>query len=160
MHWAALLLLCTSLLDQRTGVSSFVGTWKLLSYEQRRPNGEVVYPRGRDPLGVLMYDRNGRMSVQIMARDWLERPADYVQKASPEELRATLTGYSAYFGTYEVNLGGGYVVHHVQGSIHFSYLHTDQKRFFAFQGKHLTLTLTSTVEGETRTSRLLWERAD
>lgn len=46
----------------------FVGTWRLVSVETKRPNGEVIYPfYGKHPEGLLLYDRSGWMSVQIVS---------------------------------------------------------------------------------------------
>jgi hypothetical protein len=40
----------------------------LVSIETKRPNGEVIYPfYGRHPEGLLIYDRSGYMSVQIVS---------------------------------------------------------------------------------------------
>jgi len=44
-----------------------IGAWRLVSIETIRPNGEVIYPYyGKHPQGLVMYDRNGSMSVQIV----------------------------------------------------------------------------------------------
>ena len=44
------------------------GTWRLVSIETVRPSGEVIYPfYGKHPEGLLMYDRSGWMSVQIVS---------------------------------------------------------------------------------------------
>jgi len=45
---------------------NFVGTWKLLSAIAQRPNEDTVNFFGENPLGRLMYDNNGNMSVFIM----------------------------------------------------------------------------------------------
>jgi hypothetical protein len=55
------------------------------------------------------------MSVQIM-RDW-ERPKFSFGKSTPEQAKAVLQGYSAYFGTYLVNESGSVVTHHRTGNI-------------------------------------------
>src|SRR5262249_27325086 len=45
-----------------------VGAWRLVSVETFRPSGEVIYPfYGKHPEGILMYDRSGWMSVQIVS---------------------------------------------------------------------------------------------
>ncbi|HBJ31174.1 MAG TPA: hypothetical protein DDY93_07400, partial [Dehalococcoidia bacterium] len=37
------------------GKDQFIGTWKLVSAEAVRANGDVVKPLGDDPKGVIMY---------------------------------------------------------------------------------------------------------
>jgi hypothetical protein len=47
---------------------NLVGAWRLVSIETRRANGEVIYPfYGKHPEGLLIYDRSGWMSVQIVS---------------------------------------------------------------------------------------------
>src|SRR5215469_5869658 len=45
-----------------------IGTWRLVRVETIRPNGDVIYPfYGEHPEGLLIYDRSGWMSVQIVS---------------------------------------------------------------------------------------------
>ena len=55
------------------------------------------------------------MAAQIMP-DW-ERPKFGLGKATPEEAKAALDGYSAYFGTYSVNELTATVTHRRVGNI-------------------------------------------
>jgi len=76
----------------------FVGTWQLVSITsagQREPN------RGSNPIGLIYYDATGHMAVQIMP-DRL-RPKYSGTEPTPEEAKAAITGYTAYFGTYTIN---------------------------------------------------------
>lgn len=47
----------------------FVGAWRLVAFQEEKPDGEVIYPYGKDAAGLLIYDASGRISVQIMRRD-------------------------------------------------------------------------------------------
>jgi len=38
-----------------------IGTWKLISFEIQKENGEVVYPFGKNAQGSLIYTRSGRI---------------------------------------------------------------------------------------------------
>ena len=51
------------------GKDQFIGTWKLVSAEAVRANGDVVKPLGDDPKGVIMYDAHGNMSAQLFRAD-------------------------------------------------------------------------------------------
>ena len=53
----------------QAGKEQFIGTWRLISSEFRRSNGEVTYPMGINVAGMLMYDADGNMSAQIMRVD-------------------------------------------------------------------------------------------
>jgi hypothetical protein len=141
------------------GKDKFVGTWKLVSFEARRSDGQVAYPFGRDVIGVINYDTRGNMSVQVMRSD---RPAFAVndfQKGTPEEIRVAFEGFSAYFGTYDVDEEEGTVTHHLKGSWFPNWIGSDQIRFFEFSGNRLTLRTSSIqVGGVVGTSQLIWER--
>ena len=114
----------------------FVGTWRLVSTEHRDSNGSLHYPYGQNPIGILMYDSDGHMSVQIMRRG---RPAIVaIDSGTPEESRAAFGGYAAYFGTYDINEQEGSVVHHLEASL-LPWVGGDQKRLFVFSGDRLTL---------------------
>ncbi len=163
MRWLILLgfiPILIQVLMAQSATDRFVGTWKLVSYEQRRANGEVTYPKGRQPVGVLAYTRGGQMSAQIMPEANAAWPADYYNKATQEQLRAAMLDYVAYFGTFTVNEAEKTVVHHVQGSVNPGFLRTDQKRSYEFSGNRLILSLTRTVNGEDRSIRLTWERVE
>ncbi len=141
------------------GKDQFVGTWKLVSFEARRSDGQIVYPFGRGAMGVISYDTRGNMSVQLMRSD---RPAFAVsdfQKGTPEEIKAAFEGFIAYFGTYDVNEEEATVTHHVRGSLFPNWVGSDQIRFFEFSGNRLTLRTPSIqLGGVVATSQLIWER--
>ena len=52
--------------SQRQQEPSVVGTWRLVSYEDRPAQGPMRLPYGTNPKGLLMYDATGHMSIQIM----------------------------------------------------------------------------------------------
>lgn len=135
----------------------FVGTWRLVSIEEPRPNGEITTSTGRYPVGLLIYDGTGHMAVQIVFR---ERPnfSSGGRQGTLEEIKAAFEGYAAYFGRYEVDGKDATVTHHVEGSPVPNNIGTVVKRAFEFSGNRLILTpprsrLTS-QQGETR---LIWE---
>ena len=46
---------------------SLLGTWRLVSYEARDPEGRVQYPLGENVSGLLVYDGSGNMSALFLA---------------------------------------------------------------------------------------------
>ena len=140
--------------------SKFVGTWKLVSIEERRPNGEAVpSPYGANPVGFIMYDTTGRMAVQIMRPDRPRFASGEADQGTPEESKAAFDSYGAYFGTYEVQEAEGFVIHHVEGSLFPNNVGTDQKRFFELSGDQLVLKPPPRQVGsEQHTLRVTWQR--
>jgi Lipocalin-like domain len=81
-----------------------IGAWRLVHIDAPRPNGNATpIPQ---PIGMLIYTRDGHMSVQLMY------PASE-NTLSNEYVR---NGYEASFGSYDVDETAQTVTHHVQGS--------------------------------------------
>ena len=59
------------------------------------------------PKGMLIYTRDGHMSVQLM----------YPKSADALSNEYVLNGYEASFGSYDVDESANTVTHHVQGSV-------------------------------------------
>ena len=135
---AVLLLLCICLVScQPSGPKSsdtshatrrdLIGTWRLLSIRLVGPNGPAVDPFfGADPIGILVYDPSGWMSVQIVGgqRPAMDAPASFVSRATPGEtaqdaqLKASvLDTYYAYFGTWRYDEATSSVVHDIRSSL-------------------------------------------
>lgn len=126
-----------------------VGTWKLVAYEVRRPEGKILYPFGRIPQGVLNYDAAGHMAVQIMHSNRGQH------KGATGNGQKRLEGYLAYFGTYTVHENEDMVTHHVTGSLDTHRIDVDQRRLVTVSGHRLTLR---TVDEEQRVHWVIWER--
>lgn len=139
----------------------FIGTWRLVSNEFRRTDGEVSYPLGKNAVGLIMYDDSGHMSVHLMRPDRPKFASSDHLKGMPEEIKAAFEGYIAYFGTYKINEAEGTVTHHVEGSVLPNWVGVPLKRFYKFSDNRLTLsTPPMTMGGHKVTGLLIWERAD
>jgi len=138
----------------------FAGTWKLVSSEFRRSDGQVTYPMGKDAVGVIMYDDNaGFMSAHIMRPTRPVFAAGDNLKGTPDEIKTAFEGYIAYYGPYEVNEQEHTVTANVEGSLFPNWIGTGQKRFYEFSGNRLTLsTPPMQFGGEEVTARIIWER--
>jgi hypothetical protein len=139
----------------------FVGTWKLLSIEDRRPN-----PPNREynPAGYITYDSTGHMAVQIVRRsDRAKFASDEAAKATMEEKAAAYDSYAAYHGTYTINETEGTVTHHLEGSLNPNDVGKVFVRYFEFSGDRITLIPAEVNEGKPGAKssllrRLTWER--
>jgi len=81
-------------------------------------------------------------------------PGLELDAASVEEIREAVTGFVAYFGTYEVDDVSQTVTHRVEASLEPSWVGTSLRRF-RWDGARLVLT--RAVPGTT--DELVWERA-
>lgn len=89
-----------------TGVKEkLIGAWHLLHIDAPGPDGKSIpIPQ---PKGLLIYTRDGHMSVQLM----------YPESANTLSNEYVLNGYEASFGNYDVDETAHTVTHHVQGSV-------------------------------------------
>jgi Lipocalin-like domain len=143
--------------SQRT--QSFVGTWRLLSFEARDMKGKGEYPLGEHVSGQLIYDAAGNMSAHVMRNDRPLFAADDPARGTDPEVRAAFDCHASYFGTYTIDQAAQTVTHHVQGAWYPNWIGKDQVRHFKFDGSRLVLSSPSLVsDGESLEYVLTWER--
>ncbi len=134
----------------------FIGTWRLVGTDQLGPNNEVLpAPAGGRPtqIGYIIYDASGHMAVTIMNS---ARQKYAGAQPTPEEARASLTGYTSYFGSFIVSEAEGVVIHRLQGSLNPN-MEQDQRRWFEFSENRLMLKPPRNQTTGNQ-ARLTWER--
>ncbi len=146
-----------------SGAEGLAGAWRLVSVETTRPNGEVIYPfYGKHPEGLLIYDRSGWMSVQIVSDPKPAVPSSSSREgflaATPAEKTVAIDGYYSYFGTWTVDASGSTVTHHIQQSLYPGERGEDGIRRFTTDGNRLTLVAKAHELGEDHERKLVWER--
>jgi len=82
-----------------------IGAWHLVHIDAPGPDGKSASVT--QPKGILIYTRDGHMSVQLM----------YPESADTLSNEYVRNGYEASFGSYEVDEVAHTVTHHVQGSV-------------------------------------------
>jgi hypothetical protein len=136
----------------------FIGVWSLISCERRYKDGRIDYPYGEKPVGRITYDKAGRMSAQLMRpgrRSTVTPGLPLTGNASTEEILDAVNGFTAYFGTFDIDESAQMVIHHVQACLVPSWVGTDLKRTYRFDSGRLVLTATV----PTSVLNLVWERA-
>jgi hypothetical protein len=143
----------------------FIGVWKLISGESKdEVTGKVQYPWGKKPVGRLAYDDAGRVFAQLMnpgrrATGGMANrgAAAAIETASAEDMREMLTGFNAYFGTFDVDEPNRTVIHHLQSALIPSWVGTDQRRKYEFSGSNQLIILNTASQAS---YRLVWQRED
>ena len=85
---------------------ALIGAWHLVRIDVPGADGKMAAPANQ-PKGMLIYTRDGHMSVQLM----------YPKSANSPDNEYVLGGYEASFGSYDVDEARHIVTHHVQGSV-------------------------------------------
>ena len=137
---------------------ALIGTWKIVSYEDRNAAGNSVFPYGRAPAGSLIYDANGQMAVQLMKTPPPQVQSDDWDLFTIPEKVALFDGYVAYFGRYEVDETRKVVTHLAEGDLSRLYIGRREERHYTLSGDRLTLRETWTQSGVSWSGVRVFER--
>jgi hypothetical protein len=90
---------------QPTDRERLIGAWRLAHIDV--PGADEKQTEIAQPKGMLIYSRDGHMSVQLM----------YPKSANTQSNEYVRDGYEASFGNYDIDEAMHTLIHHVQGSI-------------------------------------------
>jgi hypothetical protein len=124
--------------------AQFVGAWRLAWLEQPGADGTL---HRIDCCGMLVYTRDGHMSVQVMERNPQAQTA-----ARPEQY--SQGGYEASYGTCTVDEKAHIFTFHVDGALVRSLIGKDLPRSYEISGDQLIVKSTRPDEHW----RVAWER--
>lgn len=129
----------------------FVGSWRLVSIEGGPENAAN---RGAKPTGIIMYDAQGYMNVQITP----DRPRpQFTGTPTPAQALEAMRGYTAYWGTYTIDEKNQTVTHHRLGHLDGGIV--DYVRKFELKDGGTRVVLTPISGGTTNPpNHLTWER--
>jgi Lipocalin-like domain len=122
----------------------FVGAWRLVWLEQPSVNGKL---HRIDCCGMLVYTRDGHMSVQVMERN----PQAHALAGTEQYSQG---GYEASYGRYDVAERTHTFIFHVEGALVRGLIGKDLPRAYEFSGKQLIVKSTRPDEHW----RVAWER--
>lgn len=118
------------------GKDRFVRAWRLASLDAPGQDGKI---HRADSTGLLVFTRDGHMSVQVM-----ERNPQPQTPAGPEQY--SQGGYEASFGTYEIDESAHTFTFHVEGALVRTLIGKELPRSFEFSGKQLIVKSTRPEE--------------
>jgi hypothetical protein len=121
----------------------FVGAWRLAWLEQPGADGQMHRVAC---CGMLVYTRDGQMSVQVMERN--------SQAQTPLASQYSQGGYEASYGRYDVDERTHTFTFHVDGALVRSLVGKDLLRAYEFSGNQLIVKSTRPDEHW----RVAWER--
>jgi hypothetical protein len=133
-----------------------VGTWMVVSNYTDREDGSKFDTFGPNPMGIVMFDGDGRLSLQEMRSDLPKFASNSRQEGTAEENQAIVQGSICYFGTYTLDEAAKTLTFHIEGCSFPNWTGTDQKRSFTLRGDELAW---SGVGSSGRPIRSVWKRA-
>ena len=141
--------------------SQLIGTWRLVSREDRTAAGEprIDQGLGADPVAILVYDTAGNFAAQFMKRD---RSADVIARTARAGVNnsAAVNGYDAYFGGYTVDEASSSVTQVLYGALSLGDVGKTVTRAIRVDDDTLTIELATTSgDNEPVTRTLIWRRS-
>jgi hypothetical protein len=136
----------------------FIGTWALVSNEDRLTDGSTrSYPAtGPHGKGYLMYTADGHMCAELMNPD---RPAwkDRWNPSDAEKVSA-IDGFVAYCGRYEIDEANRVMYHYPEIAWSPNYVGTKQPRPYTFNGDLLTFSDKATGQPGVAGYSITWRK--
>lgn len=129
----------------------FIGAWRLAWLEEQGADGRV---HRADCTGLLVYTRDGHMSVQVMyGNPGANSQPDPQKTAAAAPVQYAQGGYEASFGTYQIDETAHTFTYHVDGALVRALIGKDLPRAFEFSGEQLIVKSTRPDEHW----RVAWE---
>ena len=149
---------------RHTTRNDLIGAWHLVRIDVQGPGGPEVDPfYGSSSEGLLIYDRDGWFSVQIMSapRPTLEVPGIRPAAAGGPEAAAkegALDSYYAYYGTWTFDAATSTVTHRATGALYPSESRASYAQQVQVVGNRMTFTRASGTAAHRTVQTKTWER--
>jgi Lipocalin-like domain len=109
--WLGVVLPTGKAIGQQAGSAlknQLLGTWMLVSNYTDREDGSKFDTFGPNPTGILMFDGDGRLSLQEMRSGLPKFASNNRQEGTAEENKAVVQGSICYFWHVLGQRGGSY----------------------------------------------------
>jgi hypothetical protein len=136
----------------------FTGTWTLVSVDNVLRDGTRVQPYGANPQGILMFDHEGRYSLQIFRSGRARFASGDKSQGTAEEYKATVEGTNSHFGRYSIDEAGRVITFRIEHASFPNWEGTEQKRSFTRTGDELRYTVPTTTAGGGVVGEVVWRR--
>ncbi|MGK8429822.1 lipocalin-like domain-containing protein [Bacillus cereus] len=135
----------------------FIGTWILVEFYIKKVNNTRIYPFGKKPNGILIYNNDGYMSAVITGEN---QPSEVILdfKNSSAEAQALAVNHISYCGSFEVK--EEIIIHQVQASLFPQWKGSYLKRYYEFKEKNKLILKTDplTLPKNNEVVVLVWQR--
>ena len=135
------------------------GTWELVSVTNSYPNGNIVYPYGVNPRGLLIFDATGTYALQIYKAARLTVASGDKNNCTAQENAALVQGSNSHFGKYVVDDIDHTITFHIEYASFPNWNYNQQKRVFSFTDNQLQYIVTNTTQGGgSVVAKVVWKR--
>lgn len=139
-------------------VSPLAGTWTLVAADVQHPDGSHASDYGAQPKGLLLIDKQGHYSLQILKAERLAFGAGDKAKGSPDEYKSAVMGSSTHFGTLSIEQDRDILVFHIQGASFPNWEGQEQRRQYELKGDTLSYRVKPRPNGDVPIS--VWRKVE
>jgi hypothetical protein len=138
--------------------AELVGTWAVVLVDNILPDGSRVALYGPHPQGLLMFDRYGHYSLQLLRADRVKFASNDKSKGTADEIKAAVEGSNSHFGRYSVDPDGRTITFQIEHASFSNWDGTVQVRSFNLTGDRLTYRVPSPTTDRSATGEVAWQR--
>jgi hypothetical protein len=139
--------------------NSVVGTYNLVSWENRHESGKTTHPLGPDAKGLISYSPDGYVFVHVMANKRAKHSANDLFGGEISDIKNSATTHISYCGTYEIK--NNEVIHYVSISSFPNWADSEQKRNWKLENGTLTLSAQGIQIGNEKVDAyLIWQKTN
>ena len=150
-------LTTTSCKKESTRTNQLIGTYSLLEWKGVKPDGSIVFPYGEKASGLIHYDAEGMMSMQLQRADRRSLGTDDYDTLDANIIREAYNGFFSYYGRYSVDQELGVITHYIEGCKNPDWKGRELKRRFSSTIDTLTLRSDNVIG---MNHILKWERIE
>ena len=146
---------------ETTLLEKLIGTWMLVELIEVPVNGgEITYPMGENPKGLIIYNPDGFMSAQIMNLERNNFQQEHWTNATTEEYTQEASTYLAYSGSFKTDDEKQIVSHTMYISLFPNWTGQTQNRIVIFKDGFLHLESEKPFTSNSRlvTHKLTWKK--
>jgi hypothetical protein len=143
---------------KKSVIPEIFGSWKLVSLTHTKGN-EKLDLYGKNPIGILTYDKSGYMNAQFGFRDRKNFQDESLSGGTVDEITGAYKTYMAYYGKFKEEEPGK-IIHEVEGALFPNWQGHSEVRYAEIEGSKLTISIPPTlVNNEQITLIAIWEKA-
>jgi hypothetical protein len=135
-----------------------IGTWSLVLVDNINPDGTRTKPYGENPQGILIFDKDGNYSLQILRADRAKFVSGDKTKGTAEENKFLVLGSNSHFGKFLINAGDNTITFQIEHAFFPNWENTGQKRTFTLTAGEFRYTVPTTTNGAGISGEVVWRR--
>ena len=139
--------------------SEILGSWTLVSVENRNSDGTKNLPYDVNPKGILFFDKKGNYAIEIYKNERPKIISGDKNKCTHEENASIVQGSNTHFGEYELDDTNKTITFKIKTASFPNWEGTIQRRSYTFLNNELKYVVTNTTQGgKSVTAEVVWKK--